>query len=104
MLASDPIFTLRTPVGTGCGSLFELFAAVRDGSLLDLPTMQAHQRPGVVTGFAIMMAALERYAEEPPANTAHWALEWDKQIGPDSLRVVAPHDEVAFLQPPTPDI
>jgi hypothetical protein len=30
-----------------------------------------------------------------------WASAWNEHIGPDALRVIAPHDEIAFLQPPT---
>jgi hypothetical protein len=50
--------------------------------------MAAHQRPAVVTALAII---------------CHGDLgrAWDRAIGVDALRLEAPDDEVAFLQPPT---
>jgi hypothetical protein len=50
---------------------------------------------------AILMHVLARYTTVERADARSWANAWDTLIGPDSLRLTAPHDEVAFLQPPT---
>jgi hypothetical protein len=63
--------------------------------------MAAHQRAPVVTVLAILMHVLARYANVDRASEESWAAAWDEHIGSDALRVTAPHDEVAFLQPPT---
>src|SRR4051794_26129999 len=100
-LVSDAFFTLRTSSTTATGSLFDIFACVGDGTLVDLPAMQSHQRPAVVTALAVMIVSLRRYAQgllNPPAGGE---AGWHQQFGPDALRLVAPENEVAFLQPPT---
>jgi hypothetical protein len=96
-----PAFTLRTHQGIRSVSLFDLLAAAACGGPFDLPVVQAHQRAPVVTALAIIMAALERHATDRPVDAGGWAQEWDRQIGRDALRLVAPHDQPAFLQPPT---
>ena len=63
---ADPIFRLRTPNGIRSGSLFDVMACAVDGTLIDLPAMQAHQRAPVVTALAVMMRAVKLYAERPP--------------------------------------
>lgn len=63
--------------------------------------MAAHQRAPVVTVLAIIMHVLARYADIDRESEDSWAKAWDKLIGPDALRLTAPHDEVAFFQPPT---
>jgi hypothetical protein len=35
------------------------------------------------------------------ASASSWAAAWDELIGDEALRITAPHQEVAFLQPPT---
>ena len=35
------------------------------------------------------------------SSASSWADAWDALIGHEALRITAPHDEVAFLQPPT---
>jgi hypothetical protein len=72
-----------------------------EGSLIDLASMQAHQRAPVVTALAIMMRAIERYADRPPQDAAEWEGEWNRQVGVEALRLVAPAGECAFFQPPT---
>src|SRR6516164_439108 len=47
------------------------------------------------------MHVLARYTKVNRASKESWAQAWNDLIGPDALRVTAPHDEVAFLQPPT---
>ena len=47
------------------------------------------------------MHVLARYTKVDRASEKSWARAWDELIGPEALRVTAPHDEVAFLQPPT---
>jgi hypothetical protein len=76
-------------------------AAAARGELLDLPGMAAHQRPSVVTVFAILMRVLARYAKVNPVSEKSWAEAWKELIGSEALRVTAVHAEVAFLQPPT---
>ena len=98
---SDDIFTLRSNGRMRRGSLFDVIAAVADGSLVDLPAIRAHQRGPVVTALAIIMVALQRYAHDHLSNADDWRQEWNRQLGADALRLVAPHDEPAFLQPPT---
>jgi hypothetical protein len=63
--------------------------------------MAAHQRAPVVTVVAILMHILARYEKVDRTSERSWARAWQKLIGLDSLRVTAPHNEVAFLQPPT---
>ena len=62
---ADPIFRLRTRERDQLGSLFEVMACAADGTLIDLPSMQAHQRAPVVTALAVMMRAIELYAGHP---------------------------------------
>jgi hypothetical protein len=76
-------------------------AAAAHGKLIDLPGMAAHQRAPVVTSLAILMHVLARYAKVDRKSEKSWARAWDKLIGRDALRVTAPYNEVAFLQPPT---
>jgi hypothetical protein len=75
-------------------------AAARD-ELIDLPGMATHQRAPVVTVLAVLMHVLSRYTKVDRISEKSWAEAWDELIGPDALRLTAPHDEVAFLQPPT---
>jgi hypothetical protein len=96
-----PIFTAATADGRKSYSLFGLFATVARGELIDLPGMAAHQRAPVVTVLAILMHVLARYAKVDRASESSWARAWDELIGPDALRIIAPYNEVAFLQPPT---
>jgi hypothetical protein len=63
--------------------------------------MAAHQRASVVTVIAILMHALARYEKVDRKSEKSWSQAWKKLFGHDALRVTAPHDEVAFLQPPT---
>jgi hypothetical protein len=98
---SDPIFAIRTPDQITTGGLFDLFARAEDGTLVDLPAMQSHQRMCVVTALAVMMVSLRRYAAELPKSPSGWRAEWTRQIGNDALRLVAPEGEPAFMQPPT---
>jgi hypothetical protein len=81
--------------------LFGLMAAATRGELIDLSGMAAHQRAPLVTVLATLMHVLARYTNVDRASEKSWAQAWDKLIGPESLRVTAPHHEVAFLQPPT---
>jgi hypothetical protein len=90
-----------TAEGVKSYGLFELLATASRGRLVDLSGMAAHQRPPVVTVLAIIMHVLARYADVDRNSESSWAEAWDKLIGPDALRLTAPHDEVAFLQPPT---
>src|SRR5262249_32582101 len=83
-----------------CG-LFELFATASQNRLIDLSGMAAHQRAPVVTVCAVIMHVLARYADIDRDAESSWAEAWDKLIGPDALRLPAPHNDVAFLQPPT---
>lgn len=95
---SAPTFTLSS----GCTvSLFGLFAKVSRAERVDLPVIEPHQRAPVVTALGVMMAALRRYASEPPLTEAQWEAEWMRQVGADALRLSAPHTEVAFFQSPT---
>jgi len=48
-----------------------------------------------------MMRAIELYAERPPQGATDWQAEWDRQVGAEALRLVAPAGEPAFFQPPT---
>ena len=92
---SDPIFTVGLSGGLRMGGLFDILEAVIRGEAVDLPAVRAHQRAAVVTVFAVMGHVLRRYGD------ASLTEEWDRQIGRDALRISAPHDEPAFLQPPT---
>ena len=98
---ASPIFTATTADGRKDYGLFGLLAAASRGEVIDLPTMAVHQRAPVVTVLAILMHVLARYAKVDRQSESSWARAWDELIGPDALRVAAPHDEVAFLQPPT---
>jgi hypothetical protein len=96
-----PIVTAATTNGRKVYGLFDLMAAAIRGELIDLPGMAGHQRALVVTVLAILMHLLARYAKVDRTSKGSWARAWDDLIGPDALRVTAPHNEVAFLQPPT---
>jgi hypothetical protein len=96
-----PIFKATTANGRKDYSLFGLMAAVARGEVVDLPGMAAHQRAPVVTVLAILMHVLARYTNVDRSSEISWARAWDELIGPEALRIAAPHDEVAFLQPPT---
>jgi hypothetical protein len=98
---ADPVFTTSLGGVRAECSLFDLMAAVSRGDLVDLPGMGAHQRAPLVTVIAILMHVLARYTEIDRPDPKSWANAWEKLIGPDALRITAPHDEVAFLQPPT---
>ena len=54
---------VRHRVGLERLGLFEVFAAISADDLVDFPAMAAHQRPAVVTAFAILMHLLRRYDE-----------------------------------------
>ena len=84
----------------GTLSLFELFSAIAEGRSVELARMQPHQRFPAVTAFAVLMTVLKRYATSPPQSAKSWESEWNRQIGEDALRLVAPESEVAFFQPP----
>jgi hypothetical protein len=99
-LVSDPIFPARTPKGDLAVGLFDLLALADAGELLDVPAMAAHQRPALVTVLAIFMHLLRR-ASGSLSDAPAWADTWDREVGLDALRLVAPHDQVAFFQPPT---
>ena len=92
---SDPVFTLTLARGVEKGGLFELLDAALAGELADLPAMRAHQRAAVVTVLAVIAHTLRRH------GGASLAEEWNRQIGKSALRIAAPPDEPAFLQPPT---
>ena len=98
---ADPIFRLRTRKRNQLGSLFDVMACAADGTLIDLPSMQAHQRAPIVTALAVMMRAIELYATHPLTMASDWRGEWERQIGVEALRLVAPTGERAFFQPPT---
>jgi hypothetical protein len=98
---ADPIFTATLKAGRTELGLFDLMAAAARGELIDLPGMAAHQRAPLVTVLAILMHVLARYAQVDHADTSSWAGAWDMLIGSDALRLSAPDNEVAFLQPPT---
>ncbi len=100
-LVTDPIFTADTPAGAKEFGLFELLASAVRGELADLPRMAAHQRASLVTALAILMHVLSRYAKVERKDASSWADAWHVLIGREALRITAPHDEVAFLQPPT---
>ena len=100
-LVTDPIFTADTAAGRKEFGLFELMASAVGGELVDLPRMAAHQRASLVTVLAIFMHVLSRYAKVKRSSASSWAAAWDALIGHEALRITAPHDEVAFLQPPT---
>jgi hypothetical protein len=97
----DPIFTATLKAARTELGLFDLMAAAARGELIDLPGMAAHQRAPLVTVFAILMHVLARYVQIDHAEVSCWASAWDTLIGPGALRVSAPANEVAFLQPPT---
>jgi hypothetical protein len=98
---SDPIFSAETSAGPKLFGLFDLMASAVRGELVDLTKMAAHQRAPLVTVLAMQMHVLARYAVVKRASASSWAAAWDKLIGRDALRITAPHQEVAFLQPPT---
>lgn len=98
------MFAYNTRTGELTGDLFDLLAAAEAGALIDLPAMQAHQRPGIVTGLAIVMTVLRLYGRrERPWPATVWREEWDRQIGAEARRPVAPCNEVALFQPPVAD-
>jgi hypothetical protein len=98
---AGPVFTASLRQGrTECG-LFDLMAAAWRGDLVDLPGMAAHQRAPFVTVMAILMHVIARYMEVDWSDRISWARAWEKLIGPDALRITAPYEQVAFLQPPT---
>jgi hypothetical protein len=76
-------------------------ACAVDGTLIDLPSMQAYQRAPVVTALAVMMRAIELYAENSPQGAPEWEAEWGRQVSTEALRLVAPAGERAFFQPPS---
>ena len=98
---SDPIFSVETSAGPKLFGLFELMASAVRGELIDLTKMAAHQRAPVVTVLAMQMHVLARYAVVERTSAISWANAWAKLIGENALRISAPHQEVAFLQPPT---
>jgi hypothetical protein len=87
-----PIFTATTPSGRKDYGLFGLMATATRGELIDLPRMAGHQRSLVITVLAISMHVLARYTKVDRASEKSWARAWDDLIGPDALRVTAPHD------------
>lgn len=98
---SDAIFSVRLRSGVARSSLFGLLAAASSGRLVDLPAMAAYQRPAVVTVIAIIKHLLGRYSKADPESAQSLEEAWVELIGSESLRLTAPHDEVAFLQPAT---
>lgn len=98
---TDPIFRAAAAGGPKDFGLFELMASAVRGELVDLPGMAAHQRASLVTVIAILMHVLARYTKVTRASASSWRDAWDILVGHDALRIMAPHDEVAFLQPPT---
>jgi hypothetical protein len=98
---SKPIFAADTVAGPKELGLFDLMASTVRGELIDLPRMASHQRVSLVTVLAILMHVLSRYAEVKRTSKSSWADAWDALIGDEALRITAPHNEVAFLQPPT---
>jgi hypothetical protein len=103
MLVSDPIFSIREASGQiRQVGLFELLASSFSGKLVDLPGMAAHQRPAVVTVLAVIGHVLNRYAPSTDlCSPQAIATSWDALFGADTLRLAAPDNAVAFLQPPT---
>jgi hypothetical protein len=98
---ADDIFAVTLGRERRSIGLFGIMAAAARGELIDLPGVAAHQRAPVVTVLAILMHVLARYAKVDRASESSWARAWDELIGPEALRVTAPYNEVAFLQPPT---
>ena len=98
---ADPIFTVRHRKGVDHFGLFEVFAATSSDDLVDFPAMAAHQRAAVVTVLSVLMHLLRRYDQIDEGDRSSWAAAWDRHMGTDALRLVAPHDELAFFQPPT---
>ncbi|QIG47922.1 hypothetical protein G5V57_09455 [Nordella sp. HKS 07] len=98
---ADPIFSARLQTEIKKLNLFELLCSAATTKLVDLTAMAAHQRPAVVTVFAILSHLLCRYGNIDVADPRSWASAWERLIGHDALRLTASHDEVAFLQPPT---
>jgi hypothetical protein len=98
---ADPIFQLQTSDGPRGGGLFEVMAGAARCELRDLPGMRAHQRPAVVTVVAVLMHLLARYAQVDRSVAESWHTAWREAVGEHPLRLIAPHAEVAFLQPPT---
>jgi hypothetical protein len=98
---AEPVFTVATKAGPRSVGLFGLMALVIRGEAIDLSAMAAHQRGPAVTVFSILMHVLARYAHVDRTDEASWAAAWNKLIGAAALRVTAPHNQVAFLQPPT---
>jgi hypothetical protein len=89
---ADPIFSVRQRDGVKRFGLFEVFAAIALGDVIDFPAMGAHQRPAVVTVQAILMHLLRRYDTIDESDASSWAIAWDRHIGTDALRLEAPHD------------
>jgi hypothetical protein len=98
---ADPIFTATTANGRKDFGLFDLMGAATRGGLIDLPGMAVHQRALVITVLAVLMHILARYTKVDRTSNESWEQAWHELIGPDALRIKAPHGEVAFLQPPT---
>ena len=98
---ADPIFSVRCRERVGPFGLFEVFAAISSGDLVDFPAMAAHQRSAVVTVLSMLMHLMRRYDRTDETDPSSWAAAWDRHVGADALRLAAPHDEIAFLQPPT---
>jgi hypothetical protein len=98
---SDAIFSAETSAGPKLFCLFELMASAVRGELVDLTKLAAHQRAPLVTVLAMQMHVLARYAAVEQVSASSWANAWDKLIGDNALHISAPHQEVAFLQPPT---
>lgn len=103
MLVSRPIFSVRvSPTKVQQAGFFEILALANDGVLLDLPGMAAHQRPAVVTVIAVIGHVLKRYGSGINlAAPTELSAAWNVLFGEDALRLEAPDNEVAFLQPPT---
>ena len=47
------------------------------------------------------MHLFRAYDQIDEGDRSSWAAAWDRHMGTDALRLVAPDDEIAFLQPPT---
>lgn len=103
MNIADPIFSVAiSGAPLRKVGLFDVLALAHTHRLLDLPGMAAHQRAAVVTVFACISHVLRRYEPSLDPTSSHsWRAAWDRLIGPEALRLEAPHGEVAFLQPPT---
>lgn len=97
----DAIFEADTSGGRKQFSLFDMMASAASGELIELPRMAAYQRASLVTVIAISMHVLSRYETVDRTKATSWAGAWNSLIGDEALRIAAPYDEVAFLQPPT---